>query len=231
MVMDYTLEDFKLTVHNIKNEYNFENIKINKIDNDIFNFKFNEVELNIPIDKFNKIIKNCYGTINYNNNLFKIEKSNKDDTYTNLFLNEEKIEINVLNYKFKDFIKHLENKEEMCSIFYDDKLNQLSLILGFKEDIENFNIHNIFHLNLNLNIQDCFDTIKEIIKYYQTNSNDSLFVYDIDKIKEILNIESNYIDLKDSFNIKNKNNNVESLLEISSKYIIEEKNQSLNFDF
>lgn len=231
MIMNNTLEDFILTVHNIKNEYIFENIKIHKIDNDIFNFKFNEVELNIPIDKFNKIIKNGHGIINYNNNLFKIEKSNKDDIYTNLFLNGEKIEINVLNYKFKDFIKHLENKEEMCSIFYDNKLNQFSLILGFKEDIETYNIHNIFHLNLNLNIKDCLDTIKEIIKYYQTNSNDSLFVYDIDKIKEILNIESNYIDLKDSFNIKKKNNNVESLLEISSKYIIEEKNQSLNFDF
>lgn len=146
------LNNFKEYLHDV-DVYEYNNLKIIKYSDKI-EFSLNNLNFTFKQNDFCKIIENKYGKIKYNDNLFQINKQNKKDDDTLLILkdnnNEVFTRININSYQFNHFLNHLKNVDEICFISQDSKTNQITIILGLKDDYLNLNIHNLFYILMSL---------------------------------------------------------------------------------
>lgn len=186
------------------NDYNVNGIILNKSNYSI-DLKLNDVSISIPYSKFDKIVKNNYGNINFNNQLFKmIKPSSNEIEFEIIISNQDKLNSIYLNKNSEshlNLINYLSNEKEICGLYYDKKQNNYSMIIGLEKNILELNIHNVFSVS-NLT----YEEIKPLIDYYLSNSNNVLYSNTL--------FESNHnVVIFESNNIKN-NNNIEKLLSL-----------------
>ena len=217
------LDKVKPYIHSVEKyevKTNKESLNITKKE-DSFLFHIDNLNIEIPIDKFKNILNNPYSTIKHDNFIFKINKPNKFDNFISILLSNgidnKNIEIISNSIHYKELLNHLNNTNEYISI---SKTNDLyNIIIGNKNDVLNFNIHNIFNGKLKT------EELLEILNYYKdNNSNIEISLYDNE---DIFFKDFNILYIMKEKNYEKYKNDIEKLMFIS-KDIIENDYIDLN---
>ena len=196
-------------IHNRKN-YKMGGLVLNIIKDNIRIEKDN-VMVEFPLHKFEKIIKNMDGSITHNKMKFKIPKklqreSNIFVTITDAEGNSTTSEpISSIHYNSEEhvhLIQHLENKQDFLSVFVHFGGKKINVSIQSQLDFETEDSRFAdFNLSVEKDDAEGIEKIRDIIKFYNKHTDNKVILYDIDAVESFLGkkIKGSYYDFKNDF--------------------------------
>lgn len=231
-----------LHLHDVKNKpYNISGLKIQKIE-DKFLFKIKDVEVQIPINKFEKICENMDGSITFEKQSFKMPKKPNRDTNIYVILkdkngNESETNIRSIHYnstEHVELINHLRNVPDIISLGINNDKYEIVLIIQneydfFKSQEDSRHYTKEFRGYYK---EDRLKELKEILDYIIENTNSNIYLHGKDFTLSTLDLQiddDRIIDLenlgmkRDDFNlfINNKENTFGNLFDRSHQRAID----------
>lgn len=179
--------DIKLHLHDTKNGiYNVSGLEIRKIENQ-FLFKINNVEVIIPIEKFEKICENMDGSITFEKQSFKMPKKQNRSSDIEVILkdkdgNESKTNIRSIHYnstEHVELINHLRNVPDIISLGINNDKSEIVLIIQNEYDFRKSQEDSKHYTKefRGYYKEDKFDDLKEIISHIMYNTNNNIYLH------------------------------------------------------
>lgn len=182
----------KLYMHNLNQnqEYKINNtwLKIyNAPENKMLSVRIEDIEIHIPLNKFNKIIENMDGKCTYEGVTFNLKKKNKNDSNITLEIIDEignvaKDEFQSIHYNAAEhlqLIQHLRNEKDYIVIGIDDDRTKLSILISNESIInKNREHYEVFKCDIDLKDYKLFKShIPQFLKYINENVDAKIIVH------------------------------------------------------
>ena len=221
---------FKNHIHNRK-DYKMGGMTLNIVGENMSIEKDN-VLVEIPLEKFDKLIKKMDGSVTYNKMQFKIPKKlqresdilvHLKDPDGNTTISDPISSIHYNSEEHVHLIQHFENKQDFLSISVNFGGEKMNIYIQSELDLESKEQRfSDFNFSIEKGDEKGVEEMRKILKFYSKHTDNKIILYDIEAIENFLGkkIKGDYYDFKNDINfieyMTDINGNINSIMPIEN---------------